>query len=93
MNNRAILNFPSLDLRYKVFLNPEAAVPVGTFIIQSYAEEFAAKFNMVDLWVVRDFRKGGEVVARNSSSIRPKGTGPSRPGVEPPPTPKRRSTD
>lgn len=87
----------SFDLRYRVFLNPEAVIPVATFIIQSYAEEFASKFNNVDLWVVRDLKNEGIVVARNRS-VPPTPPGPVltdviRPGNPSTARPRRRSTD
>ena len=88
-----------LDLRYRVFLNIEATIPVATFIIQAYAEEFAAaKFTHVDLWVVRDLKKDGAIVARNTS-VPPPAPGlptlnniikPGKPGAQ---MPRRRSSD
>ncbi len=65
-----------IDLRYRVFLNVESTIPVATFIIQAYAEEFAAaKFTHVDLWVVRDLKNDGLIVARNAS------VPPQKPGL------------
>lgn len=84
------------QLRYQVFLNEAATIPVATFIIEAYAQSFVTpRFDEVDLWVIRDQRDGDRIVARNPRPTQPYHSRTSEPELPPLPlsTERRRSSD